>query len=52
MIGLRASLRWFVSAALDMAFDYDTPKFVVIKNRKIGAVNRLVQLVIVGYIVG
>ena len=52
MLGLRASLGWFASATLDMAFDYDTPKFVHIKNKKIGVVNRLVQLAIIGYIVG
>ncbi|XP_040076711.1 P2X purinoceptor 4 [Ixodes scapularis] len=33
-------------------FEYDTLKVVHISNKKIGALNRLIQLVILGYIVG
>ena len=36
----------------DALFEYDTPKFVHIKNKKVGVVNRLVQLCIIGYIIG
>ena len=36
----------------DALFEYDTPKFIHIKNKKVGLVNRLVQLCIVGYIIG
>lgn len=32
-------------------FEYDTPKIVHIKNKTVGLVNRLVQLIIIGYIV-
>ena len=39
----------FVAATL---FEYDTTKIVHIHNKKVGALNRLVQLVIVVYIVG
>lgn len=39
-------------ALAEAAFEYDTPKIVHIKNRKVGIVNRLVQLIIIGYIVG
>ena len=37
------------SAAL---LEYDTAKIVHIHNKKVGIMNRLVQLAIVGYIVG
>lgn len=32
--------------------EYDTPKIVHIKNKAVGVFNRLVQLAIIGYIVG
>ena len=32
--------------------EYDTPKVVHIKNKVVGLFNRLVQLAIIGYIVG
>ena len=35
----------------EAAFEYDTPKIVHIKNKTVGLVNRLVQLIIIGYIV-
>ena len=38
-----------LSAAL---FEYDTPKIVHIKSKKVGLVNRLIQLLIIGYIIG
>ena len=47
-----ANLRWLVATALCIAFEYDTPKYVHIRNKKIGVINRLVQLGIVGYIIG
>ena len=40
------------TAITEAAFEYDTPKIVHIKNKKVGMVNRLVQMIIVGYIVG
>ena len=32
--------------------EYDTPKIVHIKNKTVGIINRLVQLAIIGYILG
>ena len=32
-------------------FEYDTPKIVHIKNKKVGVINRLVQLAIIAYII-
>lgn len=32
-------------------FEYDTAKIVHIKNKKVGMMNRLIQLGIVGYII-
>ncbi len=33
-------------------FEYDTPRIVHIRSKKVGIVSRLVQLAILGYIVG
>lgn len=33
-------------------FEYYTPKIVLIKNRKVGVLNRIVQLAIISYIIG
>ncbi|PRD22779.1 UNVERIFIED_CONTAM: P2X purinoceptor 4 [Trichonephila clavipes] len=33
-------------------FEYYTPKIVLIKNRKVGVLNRFVQLAIISYIIG
>ena len=33
-------------------FEYDTLKIVNIKNQTVGIINRLVQLLIIGYVVG
>lgn len=49
---LGSSLRWFACTVVGIAFEYDTPKYVHIKNKKIGVLNRLVQLAIIGYIIG
>ncbi|NP_001161641.1 purinergic P2X-like receptor [Saccoglossus kowalevskii] len=37
---------------IDAALEYDTPKIVHIKSKKVGIINRLIQLVIISYIVG
>lgn len=34
------------------AFDYDTPKIVRIQNKKVGALYRLFQLGIMGFMIG
>ena len=39
-------------ALVSAFFEYDTAKIVHIKNKKVGLLNRLVQLGIIGYIVG
>uniref|UniRef100_A0A8D0H812 P2X purinoceptor n=1 Tax=Sphenodon punctatus TaxID=8508 RepID=A0A8D0H812_SPHPU len=33
-------------------FEYDTPRIVLIKSRKVGVMNRLVQLAILAYVIG
>ena len=38
----------FAAAVLE----YDTSKVVHIKSKKVGAINRLIQLVIIGYVIG
>lgn len=48
----RAFCRWLGLTAVSVIFEYDTPKFVHIRNKKVGLLNRLVQLIIVGYIIG
>ncbi|KAK1156361.1 P2X purinoceptor 4-like isoform X1 [Acipenser oxyrinchus oxyrinchus] len=35
-----------------MLFEYDTPRIVSIKSRKVGLINRLVQLGILAYVIG
>ena len=39
-------------AAIAAFFEYDTPKIVHISNKKVGVINRLIQLCIIGYIIG
>lgn len=33
-------------------FEYDTPRIVLIRSRKVGLVNRAVQLAILAYVIG
>lgn len=47
-----SSLRGYAVSATAALLEYNTAKLVHIHNKKIGIMNRLVQLVIVGYIVG
>ncbi|XP_003384136.1 PREDICTED: P2X purinoceptor 4-like [Amphimedon queenslandica] len=47
-----SACRWLGSTTVSVLFEYDTPKFVHIRNKKVGLLNRLVQLAIVGYIIG
>lgn len=35
-----------------LLFEYDTPRIVMIRSRKVGLMNRLVQLGILAYVVG
>ncbi len=41
-----------MGSILATAVEYDTPKIVHIKNKKVGILNRLVQLGILGYVIG
>ncbi|XP_048411774.1 P2X purinoceptor 4a isoform X1 [Stegostoma tigrinum] len=40
------------SSVCDFILEYDTPRIVLIKNRKVGIVNRIVQLAILAYVIG
>ena len=40
------------SKAISAFFEYDTPKIVHIKSKKVGIINRFLQLVILAYIIG
>ena len=33
-------------------FEYDTPRIVLIRSRKVGLMNRTVQLLILAYVIG
>ena len=33
-------------------FEYDTPRMVLVRNKKVGVVFRLIQLVVLVYVVG
>ena len=46
-----AIAEWLLQGA-SIFFEYDTPKIVHIKSKKIGIFSRLIQLLIVSYIVG
>lgn len=48
----RSAKRLTCGAVVGAFFEYDTPKIVHITNKKVGVINRLCQLVIIGYIVG
>uniref|UniRef100_A0A8C5SER9 Uncharacterized protein n=1 Tax=Laticauda laticaudata TaxID=8630 RepID=A0A8C5SER9_LATLA len=39
-------------ALYSFLFEYDTPRIVSIKSRKVGLMNRLVQLAILAYVIG
>ncbi|XP_007054214.1 P2X purinoceptor 1 isoform X1 [Chelonia mydas] len=38
--------------AASFFFEYDTPRMVLVNNKKVGLVFRLIQLVVLGYIIG
>ncbi|KAF7659801.1 hypothetical protein LDENG_00292950 [Lucifuga dentata] len=40
------------SALADFFFEYETPRQVLVRNRRIGVVCRLIQLGVLGYIIG
>lgn len=44
--------RWLCDVLVATFFEYDTAKIVHIQNKKVGLLNRLVQIGIIGYIIG
>ncbi len=50
-MGLKAGFLSAVSSVSSAVLEYDTPKIVHIKNKKVGFLNRLVQVAIVLYII-
>ncbi|XP_075760493.1 P2X purinoceptor 1 isoform X1 [Pelodiscus sinensis] len=38
--------------AASFFFEYDTPRMVLVQNKKVGLIFRLIQLVVLGYIIG
>uniref|UniRef100_A0A8C5DJP2 P2X purinoceptor 1-like n=1 Tax=Gouania willdenowi TaxID=441366 RepID=A0A8C5DJP2_GOUWI len=40
------------SALADFFFEYETPRQVLVRNRRVGVVCRLIQLGVLGYIIG
>ncbi|XP_075389990.1 P2X purinoceptor 4 isoform X2 [Tenrec ecaudatus] len=40
------------SAVAAFLFEYDTPRIVLIRSRKVGLMNRVVQLLILAYVIG
>ena len=41
-----------VKGGIRSFFEYDTPKIVHIKSIKVGLMNRFIQLLILGYVIG
>ncbi|KAK7481559.1 hypothetical protein BaRGS_00027208 [Batillaria attramentaria] len=41
-----------VNSAFGVFFEYDTPRIVHIRSKKVGVINRFLQLVIIGYVIG
>ncbi len=41
-----------LSKAIGAFFEYDTPKVVHIRSKKVGVINRIIQLLILAYIIG
>ncbi|XP_061197439.1 P2X purinoceptor 4-like [Saccostrea echinata] len=42
----------YIRAAIGVFFEYDTPRIVHIKSKKVGVINRFIQLCIIGYVIG
>ncbi|GFS12706.1 p2X purinoceptor [Elysia marginata] len=47
-----ASCSSVVRSAVSVFFEYDTPRIAHIRSKKVGLINRLIQLTILGYIIG
>lgn len=42
----------FFTGRLAALFDYKTEKYIVAQNKRVGVLYRLIQLFIIGYIIG
>lgn len=42
----------YLKRGISVFFEYDTPKIVHIRSKSIGIANRLVQLLVIGYLIG
>lgn len=42
----------FVESLSSFLFEYDTPRMVLVRNKKVGLTFRLIQLVVLAYIIG
>lgn len=52
MAGAEKVVKSGLSSALSVFFEYDTPKIVHISSKTVGVINRLIQLVILAYLIG
>jgi P2X purinoceptor 4 len=46
------SVKQMIRESVISFFEYKTPKIVHIKSKKVGILNRLIQISIIGYIIG
>lgn len=44
--------RWVQDELAAFFFEYDTPRMVLVRNKKVGIIFRLIQLVVLVYIIG
>lgn len=51
MARCREGCVWVWETFTSAVFEYDTAKIVHIKNKKVGFMNRLIQVAIIGYII-
>lgn len=42
----------YIRTGIGLFFEYDTPRIVHIQSKKVGVINRLIQLCIIGYVIG
>ena len=51
-VGCSGSMPNILQTAFSVFFEYDTPKIVHIRSKKVGIFNRFIQLCIIGYVIG
>lgn len=42
----------YIRTGIGIFFEYDTPRIVHIQSKKVGVINRFIQLCIIGYVIG